>query len=234
MQPSPCDRNASRVTAGAAWKSVRRGMGVAALALCTPVFAQEPAPHPLSGEERDALSSQLSSSASRYQPVSQETLRKTCQSAQCRHNVTIRLLKPDGRWYEQKSEWLPPMIQGGLVMLYPGEKVSLVPVFEAGKFREWQRAPVHAGAAAPVLTVHFRQIEGKSAMMAEISKNAGPAIKLSLGMFVLDGPDYPVKTSSCPLKSGKWFSTESWPHPIYSLLIGPPSQLAADAPLACD
>ncbi len=212
-------------------------IGIIAMVLASTLFAQEPEKPPLDSAQRAAIAEQASPTASPWRPYSSteiDAFKKACQTIPCRKNVTIRLLKKDGTYYEQKSELLPPMIQGGLVTLYPGDKVRLIPVFEAGKFKEWQPAPEHTDDTTLVISIEFAQMQGKPDMTATISKTSGPAIKLSLGMFVLDGPDRPVKTTSCPLRPGKWSSFEYWPHPIYSLLVGRAEQLADDAPAICD
>lgn len=216
---------------------IKSSVGIVAMILASAVPGQQSAQPPLDHAQRAAIADQVTPSASPFRTVSSAELqafKKACESVPCRRNVTIHLLKKDGTFFDQKPELLPPMIQDGFVTLYPGDKVRLIPVFKYGKLRDWRLAPDPEEEAPEVISIEFRQVEGEPGMMATISKNSGPAIKLSLGMLVIDGPDHPVKTSSCALRSGKWMSTEAWPFPIYSLLIGKVEQLPDGASETCE
>jgi hypothetical protein len=171
---------------------------------------------------------------SRDSIASAEELAKYCETAPCKRNVTVRLLRKDGTVYEQHSDLLPPAIQGGLAVIHPGETLRMSPVFDGDEFTGWRPAPDDAPVDLQVVTVHLQQNEGEVGMMATISTNTGPGLKLTVGMFLLDGPEHPVKTSTCPLMPGPFSVYETWPHPIYSLLIGKARRLRKDEQVACE
>jgi hypothetical protein len=113
--------------------------------------------------------------------------------------------------------------------------VKVSPQFDGNEFAGWRLADQTLPADAQVVTIKLVQNEKDTGMTADISASKGPSLKLSLGMEVLEGPDYPVRTSSCPLMSNGGLRTfESWSDPIYTLMVGVAKRLGDKYPMVCD
>ena len=163
-----------------------------------------------------------------------DTLREHCKTAPCRRDIRIRLRREKGDVYDETFELLPPAVQPGLLSIHPGETVSAVPIFENGEFTGWRLPGPDEPAGTQILTIKLSQSDDRPNMMARVSTNTGPALKLRMGLIRLDGNEEPESTSSCPLAEGGFSSFEMWPYPIFVLLVADAKRPATSDGMKCE
>lgn len=160
-------------------------------------------------------------SATDPEAASLDALQTYCRTAPspCREHLRITLRREGDAPYDQTFDLLPPAVQGGIITVHPGETVRAVPLFdENDAFTGWRAAQDDEPADTQVLTIDLSQREGKIHMMAHVSTNTGPALKLRMGLMRLDSEE-PESTSSCPLSEGGFSNFEMWPFPIFVLMV---------------
>lgn len=163
-----------------------------------------------------------------------QDLRTFCETATCRHDLRVQLRRDKGKAYDETFELLPPAVQDSMVTIHPGEKISAVPMFEGDTFSGWRAVRPNEAADTQVVTIDLSQDEKRTSMMARVSTNTGPALKLRMGLVRLDGDDRPESTSSCPIQTGGFSSFEMWPYPIFVLIVGDAKRLGDNAPMVCE
>ncbi|MFZ5637254.1 MAG: hypothetical protein ACOY82_11815 [Pseudomonadota bacterium] len=149
------------------------------------------------------------------------SLREHCKTSAspCRENLQVVLRRDGGETYDRTFALLPPAVQPHMISVHPGEIVRAVPLFENERFAGWRAPRADEPADTQILTIDLDQMDDKAGMMASVSTNTGPALKLRMGLVRLDGSDEPESTSSCPLRAGGWKNFEMWPYPIFVLLV---------------
>jgi hypothetical protein len=167
-------------------------------------------------------------------PAEPEELQTFCETAACRRDLRVRLRRDKGEPYDQTFELLPPAVQDSMVTIHPGEKISAVPLFEGGRFTGWRAARPDEAAGTQILTIDLSQSKDDTSMMAHVSTNTGPALKLRMGLVRLDGNERPESTSSCPLHAGGFSSFEMWPYPIFVLIVADAKRLADSDTMTCE
>ena len=165
-----------------------------------------------------------------------EALRTYCRTspAPCREHLRITLRRDNGKPYDRTFDLLPPAVQPDMVSVHPGETVRAVPLFKDGKFSGWRMPRPDEPAGTQIVTIHLAQAEKGVGMTAKVSTNSGEGLKLRMGLVRLDGTDQPEATSSCGLRSGGFTSFESWPYPIFVLLVADAKHLPDDALASCE
>jgi hypothetical protein len=138
-----------------------------------------------------------------------------CPNNDCRGPITIKLIKEDGSVFEQKNEYLYPIIQSMGITILPGENINITGTFKDNKLVNI-RLLKDSDKESPLLTFSFWQ-ERKDMMVLKVVNNSNHDIKYHLAMMPLTEENL-FKTSSCPVLAGKMVY-ESWPHAIYQLLI---------------
>lgn len=153
-----------------------------------------------------------------------------CRTAHCRHDVSVRLRKPDGSVFEKHSALMPPAVQRGLIGVLPGETVRFVPILVDGKFHGWREPATLDAPDTPVFSIRLEQADGKPDMVATLTNSGARTAKLRMGLVTLNS-DQPHPTSSCPVLAGIG-SMEMWPEPVFMLLV---SELTfVDAPTSAE
>jgi hypothetical protein len=142
-----------------------------------------------------------------------------CKTHECRKNLKVRLKKEDGSLFKMDMKLVQPIVQGGMVSIFPGETIYLS--FDPGKKGpENLRSVSSADHSTNTLTFKFSQ-EDKLAngcgMMLHAHNPTKRYIKYDLGMQLIDS-EVLYKTSSCPLIP-ELSGYESWPHPIFQLVM---------------
>lgn len=162
-------------------------------------------------------------------------LRAYCKTSPvpCRENLQVVLRRDKGENYERTFQLLPPSVQPDMVSVHPGETVRAVPLFENGRFAGWRAPRADEPAETQILTIALEQMDDDVGMMASVSTNTGPALKLRMGLIRLDGGDEPESTSSCPLQAGGSRGFEMWPYPIFVLLVADAERPKEGDPRVC-
>jgi hypothetical protein len=105
--------------------------------------------------------------------------------------------------------------------------------FRDGKFDGWRAPRADEPAGTHRISVELKQNAHDAGFMATI-ENYGPSrLKVEMGLMRIDGPDEPEYTSSCPLEPGRSLF-ESWPYPLFQLLLASPRILAEDEQVPCE
>ena len=140
---------------------------------------------------------------------------KLCPKNDCRGPITIKLIREDGTTFEQMHEYLYPIVQSMGITILAGEHVEITGDFENNKLINI-RALTKTDKDLPLITFNFEQKDGKM-MLLTVVNHYKHDIKYHLSMMPLKEEKL-FKTSSCPVLAGK-MAFESWPFPIYQLLI---------------
>jgi hypothetical protein len=138
-----------------------------------------------------------------------------CPNNDCRGPITIKLIKEDGSIFEQKHEYLYPIIQSMGITIFAGENIKIAGTFENNKLSNIH-ALKESDQEPPLFTFSFWQ-EDKDMMILKVVNNSKHDIKYHLAMMPLKEENF-FKTSSCPV-AASISAIESWPYPIYQLLI---------------
>jgi hypothetical protein len=104
----------------------------------------------------------------------------------------------------------------GWITVYPGETVY-VEVQTRGNKIVNVRAVSKPERPAATITFKFDQVDGDPGSMLVVTNPLRSKLKYDLG-FMPVSSDQIVGTSSCPVRAGLK-SFESWPHPIFQLVI---------------
>jgi len=139
---------------------------------------------------------------------------KLCPNNDCRGPTTIRLVKKDGSVFEQKHDYLYPIVQSFGITILPDEHIMITGKFDGGVLKDI-KALSSSKDNTPLFTFDFKQ-DGKQ-MFLTVENHSKFNIKYHLAMMPLKERKM-FKTSSCPVSAGN-MAFESWPFPIYQLLI---------------
>ena len=139
---------------------------------------------------------------------------KLCPKNDCRGPTTIRLIKKDGSVFEQKHEYLYPIVQFFGITILPDEHIMITGKFTDGVLTDI-KALSNSNDDIPLITFDFKQ-DGEQ-MLLTVENHSKFDIKYNLAMMPLKEGRM-LKTSSCPVSAGN-MAFESWPFPIYQLLI---------------
>lgn len=140
---------------------------------------------------------------------------KLCPKGDCRGPITIKLIKEDGSVFMQQHDYLYPIIQSMGITILAGEHINITGDFIDQKLTNI-RVITSSDKEKPLITFSFEQKDQKM-MMLTVTNNSQYNIKYHLAMMPLKEEKL-FKTSSCPVFARKMVF-ESWPYPIYQLLI---------------
>jgi hypothetical protein len=163
-----------------------------------------------------------------------EELQEFCKTANCRYNLRVKLRRAKGAPYDSTFKVLPPAVQNSMITIHAGEKISAVPLFKGNSFLGWREVKADEAADTQIVTVDLSQSKNDTSMMAHVSTNTGPAIKLRMGLIRIDSDDKPEATSSCPLQAGGFSSFEMWPYPIFVLIVAEAKRLDDTDKMVCE
>ena len=149
----------------------------------------------------------------------QMELKRICSEILCRPSLDIRLRKEDGSIFESNTGVSLPIVQGGMVTIYPGEIIYL----EADAGTEGLqniRAVEKMSDPTRTMVLKFEQKSGQKFserfMMLNFSNPFSRPLKYHASMMLLDGKVH--KTSSCPVPAGL-SAYEDWAQPIFQLIL---------------
>ena len=187
-----------------------------------------------SGAGPQASAADTTATGAVERPAAPQELQKFCETAACRHDLRVRLRLDKGKLFDETFKLLPPAVQDGMITIHAGEKVSAVPVFEGDRFTGWRAVRPDEATQTQIVSVDLSQSDESTAMMAHVSTNTGPAIKLQMGLIRIDGNDRPEATSSCPLRAGGFSAYEMWPYPIFVLIVAGAKRLSDTDTMTCE
>ena len=146
------------------------------------------------------------------------TLEELCETAPCRKNLRVDLLKSDGTRFTKTYPMMAPAVQHRLITIFAGETVLVEATVSKErpvdfKFVEKVTHPERT------FSFNLKQVEedGKDFMMLTSKNPFGHDIRLHLSMMLLSG-DQIVKTSSCPVSAGLQ-TFEIWPDALFQILV---------------
>jgi len=153
-----------------------------------------------------------------------------CSKAHCREARTVSVRLEDGSTFERAIPRLPIVLPNGWITLYPGEEihVELVTARDAIKSAHAVAKPVRRNA-----TVTFKLVQqpGRTETQLAVTHALPQNLKYSMGMMLPTGGQF--ATPSCPVAPGVT-THETWPHPVFQLVIRDLRFLPEGAPLTCE
>jgi len=148
------------------------------------------------------------------------SLEEYCKFNPCRKNLKMTLKQKDGSLFERTFTILPPVVQPTLISIFAGETLYI----EATEGEEGPTDFVQVKTIRnPERTLVFKFEQQKDvgdgkSMLLTVKNPFSKTLRYKLGMMPLDMEKL-VKTSSCPVAGGQSVF-ESWPYPIFQIVIG--------------
>lgn len=141
----------------------------------------------------------------------------------------MRLHQEDGSSFEQAVPRLPIVLPNGWITVFAGEEVHVELTVDKGNLAV--RAVPKVVRPKSTLTFKLMQTEG-TAMRLAVSHNLPQNLKYSLGMMLPAGGGLQA-TPSCAVAPGA-VTYETWPHPVFQLVINNLRFVPEGASLNCD
>src|SRR5882672_4620197 len=147
-----------------------------------------------------------------------------CSKAHCREARNVSLRLEDGTTFERAVPRLPIVLPNGWITIYPGEEIHV-------------ELTVARAVAKPVrksATVTFKlsQQPERADMQLAVTHALPQNLKYSMGMMLPSGGQL-FATPSCPVAPGVT-THETWPHPVFQLVIRDLRFLPEGASLTCE
>ncbi len=135
----------------------------------------------------------------------------------CRRNVTVQFRQADGTEYRKFFDVMYPPVQNRtLVTVFVGETLRLKATVSADRISELAPA-ADTDDASSVIEISLKQMPDKPDMMLVIRNPFDRLLKYKAAMQVPPKND-PIATSTCPVLAGK-LGIETWPHPVFQVLL---------------
>jgi len=154
-----------------------------------------------------------------------------CSKTYCRPARTVRLLREDGSMFEREVPRLPIVLPTGWITVYPGEEIHVELTLARGTIRS-ARAVAKVARPNSTLTFKLSQQPGRADMQLAVSHSLPQTLKYSLGMMLPSGGQV-YATASCPVPPGLT-TYETWPNPVFQLVIRDLRLLPEGTPLTCE
>lgn len=148
-------------------------------------------------------------------PINLPPQEKLCPKGDCRGPMTITLVKKDGSIFERKYDYLYPIIRSTGISIFPGEQLVITGDFIDNKLTNISVLSEN-DKKPPLMKFSFSQ-ENANMMVLFVENYSKYNIKYHLSLMPLE-KDGLYKTSTCPLLAG-FSAGESWPYPIFQLLV---------------
>ncbi|GAA5000427.1 hypothetical protein FNZ56_10715 [Pseudoluteimonas lycopersici] len=150
-----------------------------------------------------------------------------CAQTKCQRNLHVTLVQKDGSTYEHTFPTFPAVVQPVGILVVAGQTVFVEADTSDGKLVNLQAVDsvVHP---EKTIIVKLEQTEDRG-MMLTTTNPFDETLKFDMGITPLESDDL-YKTSSCPILKG---SFETWPYPIFQVLLGNGRVVAKDYGL-CD
>ena len=161
--------------------------------------------------------------------------RELCASEDCRADLRVSIVDDEGQTITFDAPEAQPIVQGGVINLYPGEAYCF-----SGRAQEGAVADLEMVAEAEGpdrLCFSFSQepsVRQGADMLLRVRSSFEAPVKFRLGMLLPYREELGIQgTSSCPVFPGAT-ATEHWPHAIVTLFIADAILLDPEAPLVCN
>jgi hypothetical protein len=190
----------------------------------------------------------LLAAAPAFGQPSAQMLKQMCAQVPCRKVATLTLRRADGGTGQVDTNAYPYLDPNGNVILYPGETISIaVKANGSGKPRLLKVADAagmhqfaEATAGEKTLIFQLKQMNDKPDMVLTASNTTTAVIKYDV--VITAATDKGIKqgpTSTCPLSAPSkgapdFRGVESWPYPIFEMLIHDIRPLGKSTPRACE
>ena len=151
-----------------------------------------------------------------------------CSKVQCQKNLHVTLKKRDGTIFDRTFEVMSPTIQGNSVFIFPGQTVLFTTELDGSKLKNPKLA---TDPNAPnVIALKLEQTPD-GVMMLSVKNPYEKFLKFRMGIMPLEKPEL-FATTSCPAvpKGGAY---ESWPDPIFQIVVTSGRLLEPKDSLAC-
>jgi hypothetical protein len=145
-------------------------------------------------------------------------LLELCKSVACHppgNNVYVNLA--NGEVMTVSFEYPLPIVQDGLVAIYPGTTILIAGEIVDGRIVNL-RVVDDAESPRNAIGVRMWQDSGKPDTFLAITNYFPALIKYRARMMPPDGDDI-YDTSTCTVMGDGFLSLEHWPHPIFQLLL---------------
>jgi hypothetical protein len=163
------------------------------------------------------------------EPSSGDTLEAACLKMACQHDLHVSMRRKDGTAYQRTFKLYPPTVQSFGVSVVAGQTIYIEAEVEGNRLINL-RAVDMLTAPEKTITAKLEQVDGKG-MQLIVTNPFSKTLKFNMGMMPLDSEKL-VKTSSCPIRPGN-SNYESWPFPIFQIVLGNARLLEAGADPAC-
>ena len=135
----------------------------------------------------------------------------------CRRNMTVQFRQADGSEYRKFFDVMYPPVQNRtLVTVFVGETLRLKATVSDDRISELALA-ADTDSASSVIEISLKQMPDKPDMMLVIRNPFDRLLKYKAAMQVPPAND-PMATSTCPVLPGK-LGIETWPHPVFQVLL---------------
>jgi len=155
--------------------------------------------------------------------------REMCAATKCQRDVRVILKDKDGKPYDRTFAAFPAIVDRGTITILAGQQLYIEADL-AGDQLVNMMAVDQVRHPAKTVTARFSQAKD-GMMLLELNNPFDRRLKFDIAMMPLD-KDRLYKTSSCPVMAGK-MSFESWPYPIFQLVLSKPRLLADAAGSEC-
>lgn len=182
-----------------------------------------------------------SDAAPRQVPLEEDenlTMEELCATLPCRKPLKVSLKNEHGETVAIQLPLGPPKVVGRSMQIFPGESFLVEGTVGASGVEAFALVDAVSDPER-TLELRFEQVEQaddtgavQRMMMLTIGKN--PFDKpLKFRMFMVPlGRDEALATTSCPVRPGLSL-VETWPEPIFSLLLEDPRLLGPEDSLSC-
>ncbi len=152
-----------------------------------------------------------------------------CAETKCQRNLRVVLKQKDGATYDKTFAVFPATVQGFGVAVVAGQTLYIEADIVGDKLTNYRSVDA---VTDPNITITAKLEQMKDGgMMLSLHNPFNKAIKFNMGIMPLDS-DGLYKTSSCPVIAGGG-SYETWPYPIFQLVLGNGRLMEPSDTMAC-
>lgn len=161
----------------------------------------------------------------------QKNVDEMCKVTICQHNVHVVLKQQDGSVFDRTFDVLPGVVEPNWLVIVAGQTLHIEADRVGNGLANFKLVDT-VRHPEKTLTLSFEQAKDGS-MLLQLTNPYNWPLKFDMGMMPLDGERL-LKTSSCPVMAGG-SSFETWPQPIFQVVLAKPRFLDAGAKrAACD
>ena len=172
------------------------------------------------------------SSAAQDRPSKQlsqeEAKAEMCSKVECQRDVRVVIRQTDGKVFDRKFDVLSTTVQGKSIFVFTGQTIRLAADVAGSQLTNIRLATV---GDTNIIEVRLSQDSDTGYMTLKVSNPFDAPLKFDLGMMPLSTPRL-FKTSSCPI-APKGAAFETWPHPIFQIVLANGRFLSNTDPISC-